>query len=691
MKIMHISPIRWHPCFTELIKEQSNEHTILFVKLDLIEKDKSYEVVNDARDDCIRIKNIKKCCDQNYDSKLNIIFNKLLIEHKPDIIHLHVFSGISLLSILNAASSLDIKKILTLHDHSLLCIKGLCYNKDNKCELTTLAQCDCQECLEHAFKSNNSLNSYNQRRKIWIESIINQCDKIICPSNYQKKQMTTLFGKDAKIIYLYYGIRLPKFKQEQKKMNMPVFGYLGTTSWIKGIRLIEEAIEKLKDYNFRILMGFSKLSHQDNAFFKKIDKNNKIIIKQDISRNALYHQFFSQIDYLIIPSIWNETGPMTLLESFYYKVPVIISNNESMVEKIRENKSSIVFNSIDELVSIMKQIINGDIKKEEKDLFVAKNIAKYSEEINGIYKDVMAIKQKGLFLKLGYECNNNCIFCVTGDNYPRKFIDFKIIEETLRKNSKKYDSLVLTGGEPTIRKDFFKILELAYRLGYKILLQTNARMFSYETFCDNLKGYNLKFSINVNSPDFRIHDETTGVKGSFAQTIKGMQNLQKHGSEIFGKIMLTRINYRHVLKTVKFMAQLGIKDIWIVFLTPYGSAKTNFNDVIPKYSQVLLFVNQALLWAKENSNIKIGLEGFPYCCINQEFRQLVTEENFNKDSLQGIYAGDDNYEYNCKSERVFSQKQKFDNCNECRYNNKCEGIYKEYVKNNGKGEFKPIK
>lgn len=682
-----------HPCFSDLIEKQKREHEIMFVKLDLIEYDKPYEVICNGDENFIQIKNIKICCDQNYDSQLNIIFNNLLKKHRPDIIHINVFSGISLLPIMNAASSFGIRKILTLHDHSLFCIKGICYDGDKICEINSLDECRCRECFEHSRMSKTSLNAYHQLRKLWIESIINQSDKIICPSNYQKEQLISLFGENLKFISLYYGVNLPQCAFKEKNITKPVFGYLGTMAWIKGIPLIEAASDMLNGYNFAILMGltYNPENESDNRCLERLQKNDWIKIKKNISRKSLYDEFFSQIDYLIIPSIWNETGPMTLFESFYYNVPIIVSNNQSMVEKIKGNKSSRIFNNVKELSLIMKQIIEGDIKKDKKDLFAAKNIAKYSEEIGYIYKDVMAVKQKGLFLKLGYECNNNCIFCVTGDNHPRKFIDFNIIEETLRKNSKKYDSLVLTGGEPTIRKDFFDILELAYRLGYSMLLQTNARMFSYEQFCDKIKGYNLKFSINVNAPCAEVHDETTCVAGSFEQTIKGIKNLQDCGFDILGKVMLTCINYKHVLETVKFMAELGIIEIWIVFLTPSGSAKINFNDVIPRYSEVMPFVNQALSWAKKSSNIKMGLEGFPYCCIDLEFRQLVTEENLNKDSLQGIYAGDDSYEYNCKHDRVFSQKQKFDVCSECRYNNKCEGVYKEYVKNNGKGEFKLIK
>lgn len=693
MKIMHVSSVE-HPCFSHLMNEQRKNHELIFTKLDLIDGDKPCRIVYDEKNSSIvRIKNVKKVCDQKYDEKLRKIFILLFKEYKPHIVHIHVFSGISLLPILNAASSFGVKKILTLHDHSLFCLKGICYNGINKCAVASIDDCDCRECL--VFSSENGMlpASYSKERKLWVQNIIGQSDKIICPSYHQKEQLIRLFGKASKFVALHYGVNLPSPSFVAKHASKPVFGYLGTLAWMKGISFIETAVNKLKKCDFEVLMGLKcDLSNpSDKDRLKRLSKYSKIKLKMNICTKNLYEEFFSQIDYLIIPSLWDETGPMTMFESFYYNVPVIISNNQSIVEKIGGGKGSKVFNNAEELTRIMDGVINGRIKRTKKDGFRVKGIAQYAKEVESFYREAMPRKKGGLFLKLGYRCNSNCIFCVTGDNYPREFIDFGIIRETLEKNRENYDLLVLTGGEPTIRKDFFDILELAYRLGYKILLQTNARMFSYEAFCEKLKNYNLKFMINVNGCNAAIHDATTNVKGSFEQTIRGIKNLQKRGFEVLCKVMLTKVNYRHLLNTVKYISQLGVKDIWLVFLTPYGSAKLNFDAVVPRYSDVIPTVNQSLLWLKNKEEVKAGLEGFPHCCVSQEFRSLVTEENFSDESLDGIYPEKKSGKYNCKRERVFSQKQRIPECQDCGYNDKCEGIYKEYIKNMGRREFKAIK
>ena len=54
------------------------------------------------------------------------------------------------------------------------------------------------------------------------------------------------------------------------------------------------------------------------------------------------------MDCLIIPSIWNETGPMVLYEAFVNKISVLVSDQESLKEKVMDRVDSYVFKTRDE-------------------------------------------------------------------------------------------------------------------------------------------------------------------------------------------------------------------------------------------------------------------------------------------------------------------------------------------------------
>jgi len=285
---------------------------------------------------------------------------------------------------------------------------------------------------------------------------------------------------------------------------------------------------------------------------------------------------------------------------------------------------------------------------------------------------------------------DQCEFCVTGSDCSKEAFTFDTIREILKQNRGRYHSLVLTGGEPTLRRDLLDIVDFAHKLGYAMMLQTNGRLFAFEKFCKKIFRYNIKFSINISGPTAKIHDAVTRSPGSFRQTIKGIKNLHKLGSNILVKMLLTKSNYKYLLKTTQFVAKLGIENIWFVFLTPYGSARDNFDAVVPRYGDVRFSLEQTMRWLEKNTKVKVSLEGFPPCCLNPKFYPLITETSFTEDSLDGLIPVSHRPIYNCKCERVLKQKQKFPECRDCLYDEKCEGVYNEYVERIGRDEFRPI-
>jgi molybdenum cofactor biosynthesis enzyme MoaA len=61
-------------------------------------------------------------------------------------------------------------------------------------------------------------------------------------------------------------------------------------------------------------------------------------------------------------------------------------------------------------------------------------------------------------IKSGFLCNNRCFFCVQGNKreiYGNKTTDEvkKLLDEAIKDS----DSIVFTGGEPTIRKDIVEL------------------------------------------------------------------------------------------------------------------------------------------------------------------------------------------------------------------------------------------
>ena len=95
-----------------------------------------------------------------------------------------------------------------------------------------------------------------------------------------------------------------------------------------------------------------------------------------------------------------------------------------------------------------------------------------------------------LFLDLTNRCNMNCPICIS--NTPAmKFVydpPFEYFEKILRHFAKVYPppSIELYGGEPTMRKDLFKIINLAKELHMSTRLITNGLKLADQEYCKKL-------------------------------------------------------------------------------------------------------------------------------------------------------------------------------------------------------------
>ncbi len=94
--------------------------------------------------------------------------------------------------------------------------------------------------------------------------------------------------------------------------------------------------------------------------------------------------------------------------------------------------------------------------------------------------------------------------------------------------------MIILGGEPTLISELPKIISFAKEKGWeKVTLWTNGRMFFYKNYALSLKAAGLrKLVVFIYGHNEKFHDEITGVKGSFKQTMEGIKFWKKIGGKI---------------------------------------------------------------------------------------------------------------------------------------------------------------
>lgn len=299
-------------------------------------------------------------------------------------------------------------------------------------------------------------------------------------------------------------------------------------------------------------------------------------------------------------------------------------------------------------------------------------------------------------IKVGYSCNNDCFHCVIADKRRDLLITKGTSDRTTEEimqhmreagisNSK---NIVITGGEPTIRSDFFDLLEYALSQVKTIIVQTNGRMFYYEEFAKRMASYkqvHVTIAIHSTKPD--IHDSITGSKNSFLQTTQGVRNLKKYGmgARVGGKLVISKKNMNDLTNVIVLCQELGMGSLNIAFPHAMGNARLNFYECIPRYTEI----KDEVLKATKKS-IEIGLhidwEAIPLCFL-PGYETFASELRMSEHTvLKDLTHTDENY----TKSRQTTAKRKSPKCKQCKYNLICEGIWDDYEAGYDVSELEPI-
>lgn len=212
---------------------------------------------------------------------------------------------------------------------------------------------------------------------------------------------------------------------------------------------------------------------------------------------------------------------------------------------------------------------------------------------------------------LTHKCNNNCISCkYSNENQSRKDVH-KALNDIFEDIYISNEALI-TGNEPTLRDDFFEILETAKKNKIELTIKSNGRLFSYPNFADKIGDE--KIIVELKSHEQKKHDEITKAQDSYLQAIKGIKNLVKRGIDTTLKFDID--NSTDIKPLIDLAADLNIKKIALEYIENIEnnerieSMKTGL-----KYAEEegisLFFINETKnirILSIINQNVKIGPE-----------------------------------------------------------------------------------
>jgi len=201
-----------------------------------------------------------------------------------------------------------------------------------------------------------------------------------------------------------------------------------------------------------------------------------------------------------------------------------------------------------------------------------------------------------VYLSLTNRCNLNCKMCdVRKLSPPKKELTTdeikKILDEVKTWNGDQI--ILLTGGEPFIRKDIFDIIHYSVSLGLRTEVVTNGTLIDKKT-AERIMDSGLNMiAVSLDSTKPTIHDEMRGIDGAFKGSVKGIKNLvEAKKKERCGPLLevwttISNLNLEELYDIALFTKKLGVECLV-------------YHPVIIGQTQMQKATNEGPLWISES-------------------------------------------------------------------------------------------
>jgi glycosyltransferase involved in cell wall biosynthesis len=301
----------------------------------------------------------------NYNGRILNTFSdfsvQILKKINPDIIH--IGHPMRLTEFINAAISLNIPYLMTLTDFWSICFRGiLLTHKTNICAGPDEGKKCIVDCPEMG--KDEILQRYINGQQILLNSKLLVSPSAFLASVYMQNNPAL----NVKVIN--HGLRYSKVasnKKTYKKGDQITFCYAGSLNHHKGVHVIIKAFTEIKAENIKLkIYGTGYDESYINNLRLMAENDNRIQFCGVFSEDE-FGAILSQVDVVIIPSLWFENYPLVLHEALACCTPVIASNLGGMAEKIKNDFNGYVFNIGDykDLKNIMEEIIKNPEKLEK--------------------------------------------------------------------------------------------------------------------------------------------------------------------------------------------------------------------------------------------------------------------------------------------------------------------------------------
>lgn len=221
--------------------------------------------------------------------------------------------------------------------------------------------------------------SVGQRERAIRSEVIPHVQRFLSPSRFLRERFVEWGLPAERIEYRRIGVDLDRFGSvERGPSDRPRIAFLGTLSPLKGPDVLVEAWGRL-DPGLRArgrLRLYGPGEHYP-GFVRELHRRALEVgaeLPGSLDRGDVA-KALAEIDLLVVPSVWYENSPLSILEGRAAGIPLLVSDLGGMAELVREGRDGERFPAGD--AAALAELLGGFLEHPER-------LAKYAPSLEGI-------------------------------------------------------------------------------------------------------------------------------------------------------------------------------------------------------------------------------------------------------------------------------------------------------------------
>ena len=231
-------------------------------------------------------------------------------------------------------------------------------------------------------------------------------------------------------------------------------------------------------------------------------------------------------------------------------------------------------------------------------------------------------------------CNYRCRHCILsapdGIHPELPFEDCVRIADQLAECG--INTVALTGGEPLIRRDFPRFVEMLTERDIRIsMIMTNGKLLTKQILdCLRENGQHPAFQISFDG--FGFHDRMRGITGAEQAALDAMRLMIEEGFPVTAAMCIDRQSAGSIRETALRLGEMGVDSLGISSPQRFGAWENADKDIALSFAESLdLFLDYIPQFFEDGMPITVSIGGVFQCNRHGTDYSIPAVRNFDTD------------------------------------------------------------